>query len=156
MAFSLIVSTAFAEGYYESDESKPVKKTQKSRKSKNKLEQIDEKILKYEQEKSTGITCFWVGLAAEALSFVFLPTTEVVYDNSSLGVHTEESGNSALYYGLLVGGGVTTLVGAYMWYEGASGIQIWESKRMDVSMGIVLPKNMSSKNTIGIGLTARF
>lgn len=151
--FSLAVPFANAEEYYGDDvQAKPVKKAHKS---KNKLEQIDEKILKYEQEKNTGITCFWVGLAAEALSFVFLPSTTYTYD-SNWNVHTEESGNAALYYGLLAGGGVTTLIGAYMWYEGANGIQIWESKKVDVSMGIVLPNSISSKNTIGIKLTAKF
>jgi hypothetical protein len=117
-----------------------------------KLSLIDDKIAEYTQEKSQGVTLFWIGLGAEFLSFQFAPKTEYDYSSNQI----KDTGNSTLYYILLLGGAITGGYGAWEWYDGAAGIHMWESKRMDVSLGILSPRSLAYGNVTEIGLTARF
>lgn len=135
----------------------PVKKAPTKKKPDNrskKLALIDKKIAKYEKQKSNGITFFWAGLGAEALAFLFYPSIDYKVENGR--IREEKSGNASLYYVLLFGGSASVIAGSYMWWDGANGVQLWETRKMDLSMGIVLPKDLSCKNTIGVELRARF
>ena len=117
-----------------------------------KLSLIDDKIAEYTQEKSQGVMLFWIGLGAEFLSFQFVPKAEYDYSSNQI----KDTGNSTLYYILLLGGAITGGYGAWEWYDGATGIHMWESKRMDVSLGILAPSSLASGNVTEIGITARF
>jgi len=118
----------------------------------DKLRLIDDKIAEYTQEKSQGVTLFWIGLGAEVLSFQFAPKAEYDYSSNQI----KDTGNSTLYYILLLGGAITGGYGAWEWYDGAAGIHVWESKRMDVSLGILSPRSLAYSNVMEVGLTARF
>jgi len=116
-----------------------------------KLSLIDDKITEYTEEKDLGVTLFWIGIGAELLSFAFIPTTTGVSNGQ-----IQQSGNSTIYSLLLLGGGIVGIYGGWEWYDGAAGIRMWESKRLDVSLSVLSPISLADKNITEIGLTARF
>jgi hypothetical protein len=115
-----------------------------------KLQLVDDKIAEYTQERDFGRTMFWCGMGAEVLSFVFIPTTTL-----DSNYKTKETGNATIYTLLLLGGSVAALWGGYNWYDGADGIRVWESKRIDVSMVLMSP-TLAYKDHMGLNLVAPF
>lgn len=131
----------------------------------DKLKTVDAKIAEYTQKRNTGRTMFWCGLGASLLAVATWPTAtiETTYTKETLyGVtydiphSTVKEPDLTLNYVLWLGGAIVGIWGAYDWYDGAAGIKVWESKRLDVSMGLLSSPSIALKKVTEIGITARF
>jgi hypothetical protein len=98
------------------------------------------------------------GLAAEALSFAFVPSITFESSVDSNGYFTTnqvDHGSPALFYGLLVGGCIVGIIGGYQWWDAAQQLAVLKAKRFDVSLS-PMPMMRTGDCVGGLALQVRW